>query len=228
MGKAKTHTSPEVMQYALDFKSLRDMAYQQAQAGDALEDQARYALANIVGFPEECPEQSRTELDSGYTLRFAENLKRKNMGNAYRTYAVIDGNYILVDDLNKGQFEGKEKLEITPDLAVGYSTHEFGRLHESRDPQYKAIIKKMRDDVSDYCSGRFKALTRAAKEILSAGKKRSRGATKTFDERLKEIFEGANGLSKGVLNASKRGDPTADAKRFSEAKVAFFAVWNHQ
>ena len=53
MGKAKTHSSPEAIQYALDFKSLRDMAYQQAQAGDALEDQARYALANIVGFPEE-------------------------------------------------------------------------------------------------------------------------------------------------------------------------------
>lgn len=233
MGKSKladavSNTLPENKVDTLpDFKSLKDMAYAQAKAGDDLEAQAKYALAKIVGFPEECSEASRAELDAGYLVRFTENLK-KNHGNPFRAYAVIDNNYILITPENAEQFKGKETLEISPSVAMHYSRHEFGRLHETRDPQYKTIIKLMRDDISDYCSGRYKALVVAARKIVNKGKTATRAPNKSFGDRVKLMFDDPKtGLDKAVLVAVKNGDPTADAKRFSEAKVAFFAVWNH-
>ena len=227
MGKIKTEVSIETLFH--DFKSLKDLGYNQAITQDATENQARYALDHIVGFPDECPDTARAELDSGYLLRYIENMKRRNNGSDCVSYAVVDGNYIKVTALNADQFEGKERLEITPAIAINYTTHEFGRLHETRDPQYKLIIKEMRDSVSDYCSGRYKALVRSAKALLNKGTKRSRSTTKTFADRVIAAFDDPKtGLDKAVLVAVKRGDPTADSKKFAEAKVAFLAVWNHQ
>ena len=70
------------------FTSLKDLGYQQAKTGDALEGQAQYALDNIVGFPEDVPAEARAELYEGYHLRFNDN-------NPPITYAVIDGHYVL-------------------------------------------------------------------------------------------------------------------------------------
>lgn len=201
-----------------DYSSLKDMAYNQAKTGDTLKDQAQYALNKIVGFPNECPDESRTELNAGYILRYLDN-------HPEVTYAKIDGNYVLITPENAEQFKGKEKVNMSANIAMAFSTHAFGRLNETHDPQFKGIVKQVRDDVSDYCSTCFKALKQAALKIVNKGKTRERGATKNFDVKVKDTFEQ---LSTNVLNANKRGDPSADKKRFSEAKVAFFAVWNHQ
>lgn len=222
MGKAKTAVSNAVQAQfngaGLEvFSSLKDMAYKQAQTGDRLRNQAQYALERIAGFPESCPDEARAELNSGYVLRFADN-------HPEVSYAKIDGNYILVTDENAMQFAGKETVRMNASIAMGYTTHAFGKLSETHDPQYKAIVKQWRDDVSDYCSGCFKALKTAALKIVNAGKTRNRGATLNFDVKVKKIFDD---LAVNVRNASKRGDPSADEKRFAKAKIAFFTVWNH-
>ena len=209
----KRSTTTAVSAVAL-FKSLSDVAYQQAKTGEAFESQAQYAMDKIPGFPEECPDEARAELNAGYRQRKAEL-----MGTT--VYAVIDGNYVLASEVpdHKG-----EKIEVSVDTAMRYSTYEFGKLAETISPQYKGIISKVRDDVSTYCSNKYKELVRQATSIKNKGKSRTRGATKTFDDAIKAVFDD---YGKRVRNASKRGDPTASEKRFSEAKVAFFAVWNH-
>lgn len=196
------------------YHSLKGVAYEQAKTGEAFESQAMYVMENVPGFPGECPDEARAELNAGYRQRKAEL-----MGTT--VYAIIDGNYVLASQVpdHKG-----EKVEVNVDVAMRYSTYEFGKLAETASPQYKGIISKIRDDVSTYCSNKFKELTRQANSIINAGKSRKRGATKTFDDALKATFDD---YYKRVRNAAKRGDPTANEKRFSEAKVAFFAVWNH-
>lgn len=213
MSKAKQ--TPAIPQ---TFSSIKDMAYQQAQTGDKLRDQAAYAMESIAGFPTECSDEARAELNAGYILRYLDN-------HPEVTYAKIDGNYVKIDASNAEQLKDKEKVKVSATIAMSYSTHAFGRLNETHDPQYKAIIKQVRDDVSDYCSTCFKALKTAALKILNKGKTRERGATLNFDDKIKKVFED---LGTNVRNANKRGDPSADEKLFSKAKVAFFAVWNHQ
>ena len=201
-----------------DYKSLRDMAYNQAKTGDTLKQQAQYAIKSIAGFPTECSDESRAELNSGYLLRYLEN-------HPEVTYARVDGNYILIDESNAEKLKDKEKVNMSATIAMSFSTHAFGRLNETHDPQFKAIVKDLRDNVSDYYSTCFKALKTAALKIVNAGKTRQRGATKNFDVKVKDTLEE---LSTNVRNAAKRGDPSADEKLFAKAKVAFFAVWNHQ
>lgn len=216
MGKQKA----VAVQEAVEFKSLRDMAYSQAKTGDTLKIQAQYAIDNIAGFPAECSDETRAELNSGYLLRYMDN-------HPEVTYARVDGNYIKVDATNADKLKDREKITMSASIAMSFSTHAFGRLNETHDPQFKAIVKAWRDDISDYYSTCFKALKSAASKIINNGKTRNRGATKNFNDKLKEVFEGDHGLSVNVRNANKRGDPTADIKRFSEAKIAFFTVWNH-
>lgn len=220
MSKSKEVTLPATHAALIDdeFKSVKDMAYNQAKTGESLKKQAQYAINKIAGFPAECPDESRTELNAGYILRYLDN-------HPEVTYAKIDGNYVLITAENAEQFKGKEKVNMSANIAMAYSTHAFGRLNETHDPQFKAIVKQVRDDVSDYCSTCFKALKQAALKIVNAGKTRQRGATKNFDVKVKDTLEE---LSTNVRNAAKRGDPSADEKLFSKAKVAFFAVWNHQ
>ena len=221
MGKAKSVVLPATHAATIaDYKSIKDMAYSQAKTGDTLKGQAQWAIEHIAGFPAECPDESRAELNSGYLLRYMDN-------HPEVTYARIDGNYIKVTESNAEQLKDKEKVNVSAAIAMSFSTHAFGRLNETHDAQFKAIIKEVRDDVSDYCSTCFKALKLAATKIINKGKTRQRGATKNFNDKLKEVFDGDHGLGVNVRNANKRGDPTADIKRFTDAKIAFFAVWNH-
>lgn len=218
MGKAKqevkleTHTA---------YKSIRDMAYNQAKTNDSLSDQAQFAIDRIAGFPEECPDEARSELNSGYLLRYMDN-------HPEVTYAKIDGNYILITPENAESVKDKEKVNMSGNIAMSFNTYQFGKLAETHDATFKALVKKERDAVSDYCSTCFNALKRAAQKIINKGKTRERGATKNFSERLDHIFNGDTGLSVNVRNAAKRGDPTANEELFKKAKIAFFAVWNHQ
>jgi hypothetical protein len=46
------------------FTSLKDMGYQQAKTGDSLTEQAKFAIASIVGFPADVPALARAELSA--------------------------------------------------------------------------------------------------------------------------------------------------------------------
>ena len=69
----------------------------------------------------------------------------------------------------------------------------------------------------------FRSLKRQATAILNEGITRDRSETVEFDKRIKDTFDN---LRKMCVNAGKRGDETANEKKFSEAKVAFMTVWN--
>lgn len=202
------------------YTSLSEMSYDQALSIERGKEQAKYALANIVGFPDECSDMARDELNDGWIRRWKVN-------NPEVTYAKIDGNYLVID-ADSDQFKNVEKCLMSADIALSFTTHEFGRLNETHDPTFKDIVKKVRKQVGDYCSGNYKRLVESAKEVIAERngvKKRERGATKTIDDRIVAWFDATE---KSVGVAVKRGDPTANADRFSKAKIQFFAVWNHQ
>jgi len=221
MGKRTTANAEAVTLGAsteVVYNNLSDMSYDQAISVERAQKQARFALDKIVGFPEECSDSARAELNEGWIKRFKIN-------NPEVTYAKIDGNYVLVTPENSDRVANVEKCLMSVDIALSFTTHEFGRLNETHDPTFKSLVQDWRKRSSDYCSGNYKRLVAEAKKILANGKSRDRGATKTITERIDAWF---SDMDKSVGVANKRGDPTANVDRFSKAKIAFLAVWNHQ
>lgn len=196
--------------------SLKDGAYQQAKAGDRIRSVAKYVMANAVGFPETVADEVKEQLNEGYRLRFNEN-------NPPVQYAIVDGNYLLIDGSNPDLANAKEKINVGVDYAcVAFTQQQFGKL-KSDNPALYAIIKVWRDRVSTYCSNRLGDLKRQAKAILNEGKKRERGATADFAKRIEDTF---SDLATKCKNASARGDETANEAKFREARVAFMVKWN--
>ncbi len=196
-------------------KSLKQCGYDSARNLDNAESMARYAIDNIAGFPAECSETAKAELDSGFLLRFHEN-------NPPVEYGIVDGNYIPLANLKE---KPAETVTIGIDYAMSFSTHAFGRMAETHNPQLKAIVKDWRDRGSTYCSACYKGLVNTAKRLLGNGK-RKRGQTADFNAWIIEEKGMIDTAETRCRNAAKRGDPTADLVRFRLARDAFLKVWS--
>ena len=86
--------------------SLTDLGYQQGKTEDASDNQAKYAISSIDGFPEKIDDDSKAKLYKGYMMRY-------NDKHAPVTYGIVDGNYLLLDSLDKDmQDKVKEKVVI--------------------------------------------------------------------------------------------------------------------
>lgn len=192
--------------------SLRDLAYNQAKAGDTIVDQARTAIASIEGFPADVPAEAKAELYAGYQLRFNEN--RPPM-----VYAVIDGHYVQATQDHIAN-KKVEKLEIGVAYAFSYSSQEFGKLANT-NPALHGIIKKIRSDFSDYASNRLGDLKRAAKKLLNEGRTALR-QTLDFAESMTKVFDAQE---KSVKVKQAKGDTTADAVKFKAAVAAFWKTY---
>ena len=194
------------------FTSLKDLGYQQAKAGDAIDSQAQYALDNIAGFPNEVSPEARAELYEGYRMRCNDNKPPV-------TYAVIDGNYVIATD---EQVKNKkvEKIEIGVAYAFSYSSQEFGKLANT-NPALHGLVKKWRSDVSDYCSNRLGDLKIKARKILNKGKTSTR-TTLDFVQSVTKTFDA---LESSAKVKQSRGDSTADPAKFKTAVTAFWKAY---
>jgi hypothetical protein len=194
------------------FASVRDFGYQQALTGDSLVNQAQYALDNFAGFPETIAEETKTDLYSGYQLRFAEN-------NPAKVYAVVNDHYVLATD---EQVKNKkiEKIEIGVAYAYSYSSQEFGKL-KNTNPALHAVVGAVREKFSTYASNKLGDLKREAKKILNSGKTATR-TTLDFTQSMTKVFEAQ---SKSVKVKQDRGDTTANALKFKAAVDAFWKAY---
>lgn len=193
-------------------QSLKDLGYQQAKTSDSLSSQAQSAISLITGFPNDISPEAKTELFSGYLLRFGEN-------RPALTYAVINGHYVLATE---EQINNKkvEKVDIGVAYAFSYSSQEFGKLANT-NPELHRLVKTWRDDASTYCSNRLGDLKRAAKKILSQGQTAQR-KTLDFAESVTKSFES---LQASVKVKAGRGDSTADPAKFKLAVDAFWKAY---
>jgi len=203
--------------------SLTDLGYRQGATRDALQNQARYAIDNIVGFPEEIDDASKEKLEKGYMMRFNDNRPAK-------TYGIVDGNYLDFDTLEKdAQSKIKEKVEIGVDVVFSYTQQEYGKL-KSTDPAKYAAFKPWREGFIDYKSGCLNDLKAAARKLLKKKDGTERAANLDFAE---YIYRKEGTETKGVLEdmltrcrtASKRKDATADMDRLQKSIAAFKAAW---
>jgi len=193
--------------------SLKDGAYKQALANDRMRGVAKFVLERCKSFPDQIPDEVKAELYAGYQLRF-------NEVNPAEQYAVINDHYVLINTPELA--DSKEKVNIGVDYAFSFTQQQYGKL-KNENPYLHAIIKSWRDKVNTYCSNRLGDLKRQARTILNEGKQRERGATADFAKRLDDVFKD---LRIKCDNAQKRGDETADKKKFDLARSAFMTAWS--
>lgn len=197
--------------------SLVDLGYRQSGTRDALQNQARYALKNIVGFPDSIDDDSRTLLYQGYKRRYNESYPPI-------AFAIVGGNYLVFDSLTpEGQSKVTEKVLIGVDVVYSYTQQEYGKLSTS-DPAKYAVIKSIREKCNDYCSGALGDLKGAARKVIKADNPdaNKRAPNKDFSTKVDNAMDG---LMTDVKTALKRGDATADKERLIKAIAAFKAVW---
>lgn len=198
----------------LEIKSLVECGKGAAENLDNAERYARYCMDNIVGFPDTCPDEAQAQLNEGFIQRHKFNKKPV-------VYGVVDGNLIPLSQLTK---EPIEKIEISVDYALSFTTHEIGRLHETHSPQLKKVVGEWRKEASTYCSTCMKSLVATAKRVMAGGK-RPRKVTDEFGVWLyaeKGMFQSGEARSRA---AEKRGDPSANHAKFMLAVEAFSKVW---
>lgn len=210
----KTNTD-NVNSGAIDFTDLSDLGYKQASTHDASVSQAKYAIANIAGFPETVPDEARSKLYVGYRRRFAQN-------NPAVIYAIVGGHYVQASPEHIAS-NSVEKAEIGVDYAFSFTAQEFGKLANT-NPALHGVIKKIRDKTTTYCSNRLGDLKRAGRKILNEGKERKRTGNKNFSEYVDSFFDDA---ATRLKSAKARGDSTANEERFNKAKAAFITAWRN-
>lgn len=222
MSKLKTVVEIEVPE---TFSSLASMASNQAKLDDALKNHARYAMDNIVGFPETEPSpEQKEELNKGYI----SNFKIKNPDT---TYYRVDGNLFPESEFNPEQLKGlKEKIIIGVDYVDALGQQKWTALNtdkEGGDKALHAIIRGWRTKMSNYRTEKYRSLVAKAKQLKRAlaPKAGTKSPVVAFDVRVRSSFVD---LEKQVKLAVGRQDATASPELFKKAKLAFLTVWDHQ
>ena len=193
--------------------SLKDLGYQQAKTGDSLETQAKFALDNIKGFPDDVPSEAKDALYDGYRMRYSER-KPAVM------YAVINDHYVIATP-EQVQNKKIEKIEIGVAYAFAYSSQEFGKM-KNTNPALHGIIKIIRDDVADYCSNRLGDLKRASKKLIA----KKDGATRTTLDFAQSMLNAFEAQEKSVKVKQAKGDTTANSAKYALAVKAFWTTYN--
>lgn len=196
----------------VEFKSLLQAGSIFAQNDDKKLIPARYVLECIPTYLEKdgISSEQRTELTQGFQMHYYSF-------NPAVKYCVVDGNYLPADSCPKGI----ETVSVGAELAMNYSTHEFGKLGDTHSPQYKALIKGYRDAVSRYIANKRIALTAAIRALVPAAD-RQRGLTAEFADRVKSVLDDLKAKCK---TANTRGDLTADLIKFEIAHKRMME-WN--
>ena len=212
--KAKLSQAGETLQ----FKNLSDFAFAHAGVTGKVQDMAKYAIANIAGFPAECPEESKDELKAGY---------HKKWGTIHPeiTFVNIGGNYIAEITLDASKLTGDhERRTISADYLMNLSTHEYGMMTKD-DPEWRKIVGRYREAMKDYATNRFNDLVRAAKAVIAETTPSAARTRKIvlFQAAIKVEFDK---LDKSAKVKQKNGDATADPLKFRMAVDAFWNVYN--
>lgn len=213
MAKQKTSVAVDVLLNDVDYKSIKDLGYSVAKKSDSAKLDGKFAVERMAGFPDSISAENRAEFYEGARLRASE------LPN-YRAveYAVIDNNYIPVDQLS-GELP-KERYIISVASVFSYSQQQFGAM-KSESPQLYTIVQALRKKVNGYCSNALGDLARSARVYLKElnPETKTRAATLAYVAYLEKVLDE---MMTRCKTAELRGnDDTADLDSLKQAIVAF-------
>ena len=116
--------------------SYTDGAFKQATASDTVTDFAKFVMEKNSGFGTadfKLSDKVKEEIIQGYRMRFSAR-------NPAKAYAVIGNEYFDMEKIEPSQKDKvKEKIEVGVEVALNFTSNEFGKLANDR-PQYHKLI----------------------------------------------------------------------------------------
>jgi hypothetical protein len=192
--------------------SIADCGYQAGRNSDLLQSNAAYLIDNCVKFPDELQDSEKDQLTQGLLQYRSEKFPPIE-------YAVIDNNYVPVDQLPKDA-KILERKKIGIEFAYSFTQHEVGQLAKV-DKALHSIVTSIRKSTNTYISDRISDLKKQAKKIIAE----RNGATKTRDQAVsydKWLGDTISSIKSRAKTATARGDATVpDAKKLDAAIIAF-------
>lgn len=192
--------------------SLSDAGYQAGRNLSLLDSNAAYLIDNCVKFPDELQDSEREQIAAGLRQYYSET-------HPATEYAVIDGNYVPVDQLPKDA-KILERKKIGVEYAFSFTQHEFGQLAKV-DKGAHEVVKKIRDACSKFVHDGIKALIAKAKKIIAErnGETKTRDQAVNYDKWMNDMLVSFKSRAK---TATARGDATVpDPKKLDAAIIAF-------
>lgn len=199
------------------FKDLESFGYSVAGSSDILKKNGAYALDHIKNFLTEPAKDDLDQLKAGFRKRYETN-------NPAIEYAVIDGNYIPVDQLPHDA-KPLEVVKIGVSYAFSFTQQAIGAMKRDNLGLYNVVFN-LRDLVNKYCKNCMDDLIAAAKREYARRnpKTQTRAATLAMIEFLEKEFETFKTRCK---TAEARGnDPTADSNKLARASAAFWKEYD--
>ena len=213
---AKKTAIASAVEFAIDYKSLKDFGYSVAKKSDASRLDGAWALDNIPNFLTEPAKEVLSELKEGFRQRYSET-------HPDVEYAVVDGNYIPRDQLPPDA-KVMENLKIGVAYAFSFTQQAYGALKADDLAKYN-LVNDIRDKVNKYCFNCLSDLKAAARKVEKQRNPETstRAATLAFGEYMSKQFEA---WSQRCKTAEARGnDPTADSTALREARIAFMVAY---
>jgi hypothetical protein len=196
---------------SVEYKSIFDFGYSVAGQSDVVRANGAWALDNIAGFPEDIAAEAKSDLYEGFRRRYAEI-------HPETEYAVIDGNYLPVEQLPKDA-KIVERLQIGVIHAFSYTQQAFGALKETDLNKYN-LLKDIRNKANKYCFNCLADLKAAARKVQRDRnpESKTRAATDAFNVAAAKML---SNMKTRVKTAAARGDVSADEKALDAAIIAF-------
>ena len=203
--------------------SIKDAACQQGTIRGIVESNVRAFMRLVPGLGTDnfkFSDEELSEMNAGYMLAF-------NARHPAIEYALVDKNWVRVQDIKEKKTDKFEKFELSVYSAMSYTQQAFGGLKTS-DPARHKLIGELRTKFNKYASNCRQALISEAQRIYRADNniQSTRGATLNFEDWL---LTGGYNPAKSALamirqravNAKARGDITVDLVKLDAALAAF-------
>ena len=162
------------------------------------------------------PKDLQDEIKQGLAIHYAESVKPQ------RTFAVVDGNIVLLDAKQLAKHEGEKRL-LDIHIAQGIDQSTFNYLRENDKAWYDMLMAE-RKGFSVYASNLIGDVIKKAKKIWNAkhGIERTRDSAKPLDVAEKGLLDEI--LTRHRNSTAKGNDPYANVELTKRRIEAWFTT----
>jgi hypothetical protein len=214
---AKANATSNVPQSWVDFGKRTGVADSAARVDTVWAMDLCPSLGNPdVDRKNQIPKDTLDEIKQGLAIHYAESVKPQ------RTFAVVDGNIVLLDAKQLAKHEGEKRL-LDVHIAYGIDQSTFNYLRENDKTWYDMLMEERRG-FSSYTSNLIGDVIKKARKIWDARKGivRTRVSALALDVAEQKMLDEI--LTRHRNSTAKGNDPYANVELTKRRIDAWFAT----
>lgn len=214
---AKANATSNIPQSWVDFGKRTGVADSAARVDTVWAMDLCPSLGNPdVDRKNQIPKDTLDEIKQGLAIHYAESVKPQ------RTFAVVDGNIVLLDAKQLAKHEGEKRL-LDVHIAYGIDQSTFNYLRENDKAWYDMLMEERRG-FSAYASNLIGDVIKKARKIWDARKGivRTRVSALALDVAEQKMLDDI--LTRHRNSTAKGNDPYANVELTKRRIEAWFAT----